>query len=134
MKTLTQILKHNPGYSEHFRKIADLNLTGVPLADRPLQILNLILLIELTEKLGWAEHTSDWDLYLQINGDLCTIPGYTDITFLDKDNQVLEIKDYVNGLEPLPVYCMFGKDAESEEDYEELIFPIAEIKTITLDR
>lgn len=68
--------------------------------DRCVKVLYFQLMVDLIEKLGWHEHTSDWDPSIAIefeDGDVIvetnTEPGYTEFIWLDKDEKEVHIDE-----------------------------------------
>ena len=111
---------------------------------RMFHLLWFITEVKQIDLLGWAEHTGDWDLYLQIelyDGTVfLTSSGFPNIEFpgkelddivigIDKLDSVVVI---VDGDEKLPDYLRVGEKADDDWDVYNLKLVINEIKKISL--
>lgn len=100
------------------------NLNALSTAAHEAQLIFFSLLEQATSKLGWAEHTGDWDLYLKIilkSGDeIITTPGYS---ALDYD------PNHVIGLTPL-IFSIPDEDEDNEEITHTI--PALDIQSIQL--
>ena len=70
--------------------------------DRCIKILYFQLMTELIDRLGWHEHTSDWDPWIQIQFNVGmgietieNMIGYIDFDWVDKNGNELTIEDGV---------------------------------------
>jgi hypothetical protein len=71
--------------------------------DRCIKILYFQLMTEVIDRLGWHEHTSDWDPWIEVqfkdtDGVIVTednMTGYIDFDWVDRDGNRLIIEDGV---------------------------------------
>lgn len=111
---------------------------------RMFHLLWFITEVKQIDLLGYAEHTSDWDLYLEIelyDGTTFLTPsGFPDIEFQDKklDDVVIGLDTIetiivnVDGDEELPEYLIKGDNVDDDWDIYELKLDLKSIKRITL--
>jgi hypothetical protein len=102
------------------------------------RIATILQLIDAIEKLGWTEHTSDWDLgatiTLKSGKQIGVLQGYAGNLYLGYKNYIqLSLKDdYISELsEHDPIYLHFD-GSDTEDDLIPFKIPIENIKSISV--
>ena len=102
-------------------------------------IAGYIKLVELISKLGWVEHTSDWDLNMIIETKdgqhLESGHGYGDcVQLMHKDTDLMLDAEYFPPSETLEFELRHTSDAEYEGENPSWSVNIHNIKTIFMDK